>query len=152
MRKILIGSFCLALLVCTAFGGASGVSSTATKMVPPGSHALRDAQVDFNADVITELDRVVGTVGATEVTVDGKYAAVGSDATTGVMIQFGSCTNGETITFSPVFGATPRVVGNHSVDAGADAVIEFTGTTATTTVVTATSAKTIDYIAIGARP
>jgi len=101
---------------------------------------------------------VTGTVAATavtstgEVTADGKYVTVGPDATTGLMIQVGSCTNGETITFSPVFGATPRVVGNHSVDAGADAVIEFTSTTPTNTTVAATSAKTIDYIAIGTRP
>ena len=101
---------------------------------------------------------ITGTIAATsvtatgEVTADGKYAVVGGDATTGLMIQTGSCTNGQTITFSPVFGGTPRVVGNHSVDAGADAVIEFTSTTATSTVVAATSDKAIDFIAIGARP
>jgi len=94
----------------------------------------------------------VNVVATGEVTVDGKYAATGSDATTGLMIQVGTCTNGQTITFSPVFGGTPRIVGNHSEDAGADATIEFTGTTATSTVCVATADKTIDYIAIGARP
>ena len=110
----------------------------------------------YAADYTPVTEEVAATVvsltSTGEVTVDGKYAAVGSDAATGLMIQAGSCTNGQTITFSPVFGATPRVVGNHSEDAGADATIEFTSTTATSTVVTATSAKTIDWIAIGARP
>ena len=87
-----------------------------------------------------------------EVTADGKYAVTGSDASTGLMIQTGSSTGNVTITFSPVFGGTPRVVGNYSEDAGADAVIEFTSTTATSTVCINTAAKTFDWIAIGARP
>ena len=110
----------------------------------------------FAVDYTTVTEEVAATVvsltSTGEVTIDGKYAATGSDATTGLMIQAGSCTNGQTIAFSPVFAATPRIVGNHSEDAGADATIEFTSTTPSNTVVVATAAKTIDYIAIGARP
>lgn len=97
----------------------------------------------------------LGTTSAVAVdtiTHDGKYGVTGPDATTGLMMQIGSCTNGQTITFSPVFAATPRIVGSYSEDAGADTAIEFVGTTATSTVVQAASAKTIDFIVVGARP
>lgn len=98
---------------------------------------------------VSEEDSVVLT---NDLTIDGKYAAVGSDATTGLMIQTGTCTNGQTVTFSPVFGGTPIVVGNYTVDAGADTVIEFTSTDATNTTCAAAAAKVINWVAIGARP
>jgi hypothetical protein len=151
-----LGMIAISVLACVGFILASGEienwsnTQNGTVRINRVSAGVNSVEADsFVGDLTGD---VTGDITADEATIDGKYAVVGPDATTGLMIQAGTCTNGQTITFSPVFGATPRIVGSYSEDAGADTVIEFTSTTATSTVVQAASAKTIDYIVVGTRP
>jgi len=46
-----------------------------------------------------------------EATIDGKYATVGPNATTGIMLDMGTCTNGQaSVSFNATFGTAPSVV------------------------------------------
>lgn len=96
-------------------------------------------------------DAVIGG----EATVDGKYVAVGPNATAGLMIQTGTNSITETAVqtnwFAVVFGAAPIVTANYTATSeGAN--ICFTSITPSNFICTATESSTFNYIAIGSRP
>jgi len=94
-----------------------------------------------------------------DVSVDAKYAVVGPDATTGLMIVTGTFTNLQpTITFGTVFASAPKVCANWTSDisaaTGTNYAIGVTSVTASNWVpkTVATASLNGNYIAIGARP
>jgi hypothetical protein len=98
-----------------------------------------------------------------DLSVDGKYVAVGPDATTGLMIQSGTCTNGQaTCTFATTFGGTPKVFLGWTDNITAFVSTTNVGPQALTvtasnfvpTAATCTYGKftNMQYFAIGARP
>ena len=108
-----------------------------------------------NGDVDTDGGVVsAGSVTATEAVVDGKYATVGPDATTGLMIQSGNVTavgTLETNTFAVAFGAAPVVM--LTSEEATTGVSPWVGTvTASNFTCTVESSKDYAYVAIGARP
>jgi hypothetical protein len=104
-----------------------------------------------------------GTLVTPEATVDGKYAAVGGDASTGLMIQTGTCTNKQaTVTFAVAFGAAPKVVLGWVEDVSTYSALTNTCISATAVGTTTFVPKTLvnlggaltnmQYIAVGQRP
>jgi hypothetical protein len=91
-----------------------------------------------------------------EANVDGKFAVVGGDATTGLMIQKGAVTSGtnatQTVTFAVVFGAAPIVTCTYTEDPGDVRPIYVTSVTASNFVANITADKNFGYIAVGTRP
>jgi hypothetical protein len=105
----------------------------------------------------------IATTGLTlsEATIDGKLAAVGTSASTGIMIATGSTTNAGTVTFGAVFGATPTITlgvqGAATNAVGSNAVARVTSKNSTNCVIfcdgfVADAAATVDVIAVGTRP
>jgi len=92
-----------------------------------------------------------------EATVDGKYAVVGGDASTGLMVQSAAITSTsealQTNTFAVAFGAAPVVTANYTEDPGTSPESPWVVSVNATTVVFAIAAdKNYSYIAVGARP
>jgi hypothetical protein len=93
------------------------------------------------------------TTGTGEATVDGKYAVVGGDASTGLMIQKGggaAVTNGITVTFAVAFGAAPTVI--ISAAETTTAIPWVSSVTTTNFVVNGTDYKANNWVAVGTRP
>ena len=100
---------------------------------------------------------VTGTVTVTEeVVVDGKYAAVGPDATTGLMIQTGSGTfeaDGlQTSAFTVAYGAAPFAFGAYSNNLQTGTNIAFVSSTTAAAVFHGEPSVDYIYHAVGARP
>jgi hypothetical protein len=97
-----------------------------------------------------------GTLASPEAEVDGKYAVVGGDATTGLMIQAASITStSETIqtnTFATAFGVAPVCTVAYTEDPGSAEAPWIVSVSATEIVVTTIADKNYSYIAVGARP
>jgi hypothetical protein len=94
--------------------------------------------------------------GTGEVTLDGKYATVGPDATTGLMVLGASITaTGTTMTntFATTFGAAPIVTLTYTEDPGTATNSLYLGTiTASNFISFHVSSKNYSYIAVGQRP
>lgn len=111
------------------------------------------AFVALSADYtpVTEEDSVVLD---NDLTIDGKYAVTGSDATTGLMIQSATVTavgTLETNTFAVAFGAAPIVM--LTSEEATTAVDPWVGTvTASNFTCTVESSLNYSYVAVGARP
>lgn len=94
--------------------------------------------------------------GTGEAKVDGKYAIVGGDATTGLMVQKATITATsaavQTNTFAVAFGAAPVVVATYTEDPGDVRPIYVTSVSASAVVFTITADKNYSYIAVGTRP
>jgi hypothetical protein len=92
----------------------------------------------------------------TEATVGSKYAAVGPNATTGLMIQTTNITmHAGTIwtnTWITAFGAAPVVMATYTEDPGDVRPIFVTSVTASNCLVNVTADKDFSLIAVGARP
>lgn len=69
-----------------------------------------------------------------------------------IYIDYGTCTNGQTVTFTAAFGAAPSVCLTYAEDAGEDTVCEAVSITTTNFVVQAAAAKDVSYIAVGTIP
>lgn len=91
-----------------------------------------------------------------EANVDGKYAIVGGDATTGLMVLKGAVTSGtgttETVTFGTVFGAAPIVTCTYTEDPGDVRPLFVTSVTPSNFVANITADMNFGYIAVGTRP
>ena len=91
-----------------------------------------------------------------DVKIDGKYAVVGGDATTGLMVQAvsvtGTTNTAPTITFAVAFGAAPVIVCTYTQDQGDVRSVFVTAETASNFVANVTASKDFNYIAIGTRP
>jgi len=91
-----------------------------------------------------------------EVSVDGKWAVVGPDATTGLMVQSGSKTGDagttDTNTFTTAFGAAPIVMLEYTEAPGADTAKYIVSTATTQFVAEVVASKNYAWIAIGERP
>lgn len=128
--------------VAVVFAALTGGLFAANELVwKIGDSAYADAEGDatFNSVTLTG-----------EAKVDGKYAAVGPNATTGLMVQTGTCTNGQTKVFTVAFGAAPVVL-----IAGQTTNQAWRATTVTASqfvVSGGTTAGTNSWIAIGSRP
>jgi len=116
---------------------------------------------NLSAFVSNLVVRSGGTATMPEATVDGKYATVGGDASTGLMILKGTFTNRQaTVTFGAVFGAAPAVVCGFTDDVSAlantNAAIGATSITASNFVpkcaIAATDITNCNFIAVGTRP
>ncbi len=151
MKRVM--SFVVAIL-CLA-GVAVAETDYVTKPV------LSDIQrgVD-NANQIRAL-RVLGaaTIGGNvlasgEVRIDGKYAAVGPNATAGLMLQTGtnaiSTITVVTNTFTVAFGAAPKVFCQALTAVSTNIVVTSASTTGF--VCTAPEGTAFQYLAVGTRP
>jgi hypothetical protein len=116
-----------------------------------GTLATKASMSSVGALTVTAL-----STGTGEATVDGKYAVVGGDATTGLMVLKGAVTSGtnatETVTFGTVFGAAPIVMCTYTEDPGDVRPIYVTSVTASNFVANITADKNFGYIAVGTRP
>lgn len=136
-----------------------GIDATVTNDFTLGSGAASTGTIDTSS---WDISGAGAGSGFTEIAIDGKYAAVGEDASTGMMILTGTCTNGQaTVTFGAKFasGATPVVtpvwvdvtpsaITNGVIDTVAAVSNQFTFSTR----VLPADATNISYIAVGARP
>ena len=103
-----------------------------------------------------------GKVAAAEATIDGKYGAVGPNATAGLMIATGSTTNGGTVTWGAVFGTQTPIVATAVIGAATNgsavpATARVTSRNATNAVIycdgfIGATKATVNVIAIGTRP
>lgn len=94
-------------------------------------------------------------VAGAEMTVDGKYATVGPDATTGLMLANGSVTAvgaTETNVFGVTFGAAPVVCLTYTEDPGDVQPLYVTTITTSNFICVVTSSKNYAWQAIGNRP
>jgi len=91
-----------------------------------------------------------------DVTIDGKYAVVGGDAATGLMIQKAAITSTavvlQTNTFAVVFGAAPTVVATYTEDPGDVRPLNVESVSASNCVIRVTADKNFAYVATGTRP
>jgi hypothetical protein len=143
-----VGKASVASGVITFAGTTSG---TATMTV-----ADDGSTVTVNKPVLAAVNGTVGerTPAAgvfTEATVDGKYAVVGGDASTAMMIQKGgSVSNGVTVTFPAVFGATPVVI--LGAQESTATVPYASSITVSNFVVNGEAGKVQSWVAVGTRP
>jgi len=124
--------------------------------------ATEDGAIVFLAEV-NSTETTLVTIGASglvvnsgEATVDGKYAAVGGDASTALMMQKGTANLGAagtvTSSFAVVFGAAPIVTWSYT-SAPATSNVFYTGTvTASNVIFFGSASDTLGYIALGTRP
>jgi hypothetical protein len=91
-----------------------------------------------------------------EANVDGKFAVVGGDATTALMVQKAAITSTadvlQTNSFAVAFGAAPIVVCTYTEDPGDVAPIFIVSVTTTNFVASVTADKNFGYVAVGTRP
>jgi hypothetical protein len=158
--------------------GAAGVKLTgdgdgAITLLGLGNGSDEDLVINLddtaNTAVIssgTSLDRITLTAigltaanvstGTGEATVDGKYAVVGGDATTGLMVQRKAITASaaalQTNAFDVAFGAAPIVVASYTEDPGDVRPLWVVSTSATNVIISVTADKNYAYVAVGARP
>lgn len=109
--------------------------------------------LDLNASGATVTALSTGTG---EATVDGKYAVVGPDATSGLMVLAATITSTsdapQTNSFATAFGAAPIVTCTYTEDPGDVQPLYVTNITTTNFVCTVTADKNFNYIAVGQRP
>ena len=111
-------------------------------------------------DALDPADLAGGTLPAdvvsAEFTVDGKYAAVGPDATTGLMLQTVSGTTSAdgsvTQLFTVAFGAAPVVTWDYTEDPGVSSSNWVGTVTASNVIIHGAASKTWAGIAVGTRP
>jgi hypothetical protein len=142
--------------------GLSGEPVAATTLSASGATTLSGSVTVIGGGVTTRWDNASSLIDTaaiaarTEWTVDGKYAAVGGDATTGLMVLKADVTAGtnatETVAFATVFGAAPTVVCTYTEDPGDVPPIFVTSVTASNFVANITADKNYGYIAVGTRP
>ena len=91
-----------------------------------------------------------------DVSVDSKYAVVGQDATTGMMVLGSNVTATavalQTNTFATAFGAAPVVTCTYTEAPGITTNIYLGTITASNFICTVAPDKNFSYIAIGSRP
>lgn len=155
MKKVLI----VGLVLLAGISFAADVESVNTRQGYTTLYEVRD-QLNNLAEGGTLTNGLTVTG---ETTTDGKYAAVGPDATTGLMIVTGTGTNGQTtVTFGTTFNAAPKVCLSWTDDiSGASAVtngaLSATSITSSnfvpkTAAAIGVAVTNFNYIAIGARP
>ena len=111
------------------------------------------ALVVFGTDYTPVTEEVASL--SPNVTVDGKYVAVGGDATTPLMVQTASITavgTTETNSFAVAYGAAPVVVISYTEDCGDVQPCYVSAVTASNFICVVTSSKNYAYVAVGARP
>jgi hypothetical protein len=152
---------------CVASAAAIDVTKLGTGLTIPANSAssltnLQASALEGNiaqARIATAL-AAPGAIGGstpaagafTEVTSDGKYAAVGPDASMGMMLDTGgTVTNGQTVAFSAIFGTgTVRVF---LTPCESTTTVPYPSSVTTTNfVVNGEVAKTLSWFAIGPRP
>jgi hypothetical protein len=109
--------------------------------------------------VFTDVDgtlNMLNVVATGEVTVDGKYAVVGKDATTGIMVLGKAVTSTaattQTNAFDTVFGAAPVVTCTYTENPVSTNVIYITSITVSNFVCEVVADVNFNYIAVGTRP
>ena len=140
-------------------GGVSNLNGSigATNDVVPADDIIAGDDVTAVDDIIAG-DDLVGD----EANIDGKFAVVGTDATTGLMVARGTFTNGQaSVVFGANFLSAPAVVVSwtddiSSLNASTNASVAATSITVSNFVPRAVIGVTIvtngNYIAVGARP
>lgn len=101
-----------------------------------------------------------GELTSPNVTIDSKYAVVGSNAVNALMIQYGTATNGEVVTFGVPFqqGIPSVILGwTDIIPTLSNAVLSATGIASNTFTVTCSDATPLSYTnvtwqAMGLRP
>ena len=140
--------------VTGATGAFTVLGTTGAGIDTAGATALYVGEATATSVVIgaTDADAVIPG----EATIDGKYAIVGGDATTGLMVQAVGVTAGagasETITFAVVFGGAPVITCTYAEDPGDFRPIFVTSVTPSNFVANITADKNYNYVAVGARP
>lgn len=117
------------------------------------------SQVNGTATTAAQLDAVTGLAMGTalKVTSDdiessSRNVVISKDATTIYAIESGTCTNGQTVTFTTAFSSgTPVVILTYQEDAGVDTVCEATSITTTNFACQAAVAKDVGWMAMGVK-
>lgn len=154
MKRWVYGALVCAMVMAAGFG----VRVAFADATPVKSYVI--------SELVTEINRVVTIVNSvldannqltsTEVTVDGKYAVTGGDATTGLMMLATSITataiGPQTNSFAVTFGAAPIVTCTYTEDPGDVQPLYVSSVTASNFVCTVTADKNFAYVAVGTRP
>lgn len=74
---------------------------------------------------------------------------VGATAVAQQVIEVGTCTNGETVAYTTVYGTAPQIFLTYQEDAGADTVLEAVSITTTNFQVQGAAAKSIAWMSVG---
>jgi len=138
-------------------GTITGTNGATIENLSAGTLTITETTVDIDgASTASSYASDAGITAVTEVTIDSKYAVVGPDASTGLMVQGALVTSTavplQTNAFATVFGATPVVVASYSEDPGNSTNIYITTITVSNFLCTVEGDKNFSYIAIGARP
>jgi len=137
------------------------VSDTYTNgatIVPTGADVLTitETTVDIDgASTASSYASDAGITAVTEVTIDGKYSAVGPDASTGLMVDYGTGTisaNGSvTQAFTVAFASAPAVTFSYTESPGTYTNwVDNIGTNSFQA--HGVASKTFNFIAVGPRP
>jgi len=118
MKKFTISTLTLLALVGLCWAQGDPLAQRRLDSIrdgKPNADQIKDLRVEKTATIggavtVGGALTVTGTTATGEARVDGKYAIVGGDAATGLMVLAGTCTNGQaTATFATAFGAVPSV-------------------------------------------
>jgi len=156
MKRLICACMIIALAGAYAFAG--DVAEVTTRQGWTTVYEIKDSLNELaTGGTLTNGLTVTG-----EVSADGKYVVVGGDATTGLMVQKGTFTNGSAaVTFTVAFGAAPAVVIGWTdypaqFSAVTNAAISATSISTTNfvplTEVTTSLGTNANYIAVGTRP
>ena len=140
-------------------GGTSAVGDNNLNVVGTatvgGTATFNGTIAGDNNTTISGVSNITMVAGA-ELTVDGKYAVTGGDATTGLMVLNADVTAlayaTQTNAFATVFGAAPTVVCTYTEDPGDVRPLFVTSVTASNFIANQASEKNYSYIAVGTRP
>ena len=171
--NIAVARIATALTTPGAIGGSTPSTGAFTTLNSTGTVTIGTATiVPTSSTTVTVTETTIDLVGALlvdgvtasgEITVGGKYAVVGPDAATGLMIDRGTCTNGQaTVSFNGTFGVAPSVVIGWVDDVSGYGATTNTAIAATSVGTTTFVPKTIvaigsgltdmQWIAVGTRP
>jgi hypothetical protein len=135
-------------------GPLTVLGTTGNGVDAAGATALYVGEATATSVVIGATDANAVIPG--EATVDGKYAVVGPDATTALMVLSASITATsatlQTNAFATTFGAAPVVTATYTEDPGDVRPIWVSAVTASNVIFSITGDKNYAYTAVGARP
>jgi len=131
----------------------SGTTLGAAAITASGTITANGDITGDNDTIVSGVSNVTLVAGA-ELTIDGKYAVVGPDASNGYMVQMGGgagVTNGATITYPTAFSSAPIVILGYNI-AGSATNAYPSSVGATTFVVNGTAGIVQNWVAYGIRP
>ncbi|MBN1671205.1 MAG: hypothetical protein JXR37_09245 [Kiritimatiellae bacterium] len=132
-------------------GGNATLATGTVAVADINGGAIDGTVIGANAAADATFGQATAATGTlTTATVASRFVLVGPDASTQLALEIGACTN-EAVTFATEFADTPKVWATYSEDAGADTIAEAVSITATGFTMQCADAKTVNWLAIGAK-